>query len=111
MDREVNCDKCGADFRIKLRKKTKSGGIEITYFTCPKCFNKYTVSVFDAKCRKLQREIREFDKRIQDVAQQYIQREINDDEYVLAIDTLKAERLEKKAILESKSNQLKNETV
>jgi len=111
MDRNVNCDKCGADFKIKLRKKTKSGGIEVTYFTCPKCFNKYTVSVFDAECRKLQREIRGFDKRIQSVAQQFTQREIGEDQYMSAIDSLKAERKEKMAILESKSNQLKNETV
>lgn len=111
MNNEVNCDKCAADFKIKLRKKTVAGGIEVTYFTCPKCFHKYTVSVFDAECRKLQREIREFAKEYQDAGRQLAQHRITDEEYQSVIDSLEDRRREKMARLEARHTQLLNETV
>lgn len=45
------CDKCNKEFTLKLKKTTKDD-LEITYIKCPKCKEKYIVSVTDEELRK-----------------------------------------------------------
>lgn len=46
------CDACGAEFIIDPKKKKFPDGIEISYFECSKCGEKYVFLVTDAELRK-----------------------------------------------------------
>ena len=48
---KVVCDKCKDEFNIKFQTKNK-GNLQVTYFECPKCNERYIVNVTDKKLRK-----------------------------------------------------------
>ena len=60
--RECICDSCGMEFQIEkldLTKDSLNDGseVEILSFTCPKCDEKYIVSVRDDYSGQLQKEV------------------------------------------------------
>lgn len=53
---DIVCDKCGKEFQIKesdLKVKKFENEIEIQYFKCPECGEKYIYLVTDKKLRNL----------------------------------------------------------
>ena len=57
------CDKCNKEFTLKLKKTTKDD-LEITYIKCPKCKEKYIVSVTDEELRKNIEKAKELRKKM-----------------------------------------------
>lgn len=46
------CNVCGAEFAVVLQKKNFPDGIEINYFICSECGEKYVYLVTNADLRK-----------------------------------------------------------
>lgn len=52
----ISCDECGGDFILKprdMRTREYKDGINIDYFVCPFCGQKYVCSVTDPGLRRL----------------------------------------------------------
>ncbi|MBT2615316.1 MULTISPECIES: hypothetical protein [unclassified Bacillus (in: firmicutes)] len=65
----VNCIECEKDFSIHLQEYkhpvTKHKGYVIeTYFHCPHCRKKYVSFVTDQRARKMQKNIKQFNKEL-----------------------------------------------
>lgn len=87
----IYCNKCGKNTKIKPRKQKRGPSIEINYFRCSNCKEKYIFSVLDQDCRKLQREIRRLQKSKNIPANDLSDGKITENEYVKLIDDINEE--------------------
>lgn len=60
---KIICDKCKAEIQMTkdlIETKHLSGGIQINFFRCGKCGEKYLIDVTDRTTRKKQQELRKW---------------------------------------------------
>lgn len=65
MVNSVICNQCKAQFEIDLKTKNLPGGVEKTYFICPKCDAEYVVCYSDPEIRNKQDKVGKLRKRLQ----------------------------------------------
>ena len=62
----INCDNCKAEIQIAndlIETKHLSGGIQINFFRCGKCGDKYLIDVTDRATREKQQELRKWSEQ------------------------------------------------
>lgn len=71
---KVNCDKCNKDFNLKLRnlKKKVIDGIEVMYFTCKHCNEKYLYSCIDDYIKSKQKAYKNLENKIKALSNKFI---------------------------------------
>ncbi len=102
----IYCNKCGEIIKIKLRKQKRGADIEINYFRCKNCKEKYIFSVLNQECRKLQREIRNLQKSKNISASDFRDGKTTEDEYVKAINEIEKELTETQLEMKEKMDEL-----
>ena len=63
---KIICDECKAEIQITkglIETKHLSGGIQINYFRCSKCGEKYLIDVTDRTTREKQEEVRKWSEQ------------------------------------------------
>lgn len=48
---KVLCDRCNKKFKIKVKKEKLAGGVEKTFFICPRCKTEFIVHYTDTNIR------------------------------------------------------------
>lgn len=65
----IICDECASEFVLSaddIKQITKMvGGIEVSYFCCPKCNAPYVIQVLDENTKRMQIEYQEFSERFE----------------------------------------------
>lgn len=68
----ANCDKCLKTFEIKYKKKNYGVDVIETYFMCPNCKQRYTSIVTNQDIRRKQKEIRDLNKDLHVISQDFV---------------------------------------
>jgi DNA-binding transcriptional regulator GbsR (MarR family) len=79
---KAECDECGFNFTLKVRKKEVKEGVKKVYFKCPKCKTEFTSFYENETVKQLMKSNRELlnkkNNTNDDEARQNMEKEYND---------------------------------